>query len=166
MSSTESTMESHIPSTSAEVLTILGQILALPEQQRTALARAWAAMDGTIAGDYSQSNYSDEPLHRQGDVFDQSAIAELNEWIQAQASLQPRERIERLEMAIANETEEWPIPVLNAEITKIKNAHPWIAAELAVVKYAYEHPVLITVALFGIGLSLYRIGKSVFTLVF
>lgn len=166
MSECESAMGLKSSPPSNEVLTMLGQILSMPEQQRTALARAWAAMDGSIAGDYSQGNYSNKQIDRQPDLVDQTAIAELNDWIQAQASLQPRERIERLESAIANETDEWPIPVLNAEITKIKNAHPWIAAELAVVKYAYEHPVLITVALFGIGLSLYRLGKSVFTLVF
>lgn len=166
MSETESKAEAHIAPTSAEVLAILGQILALPEQQRTALARSWAALDGSIAGEYSQSYYKADHHVQQPSVADQNAIAELNEWIQAQSSLQPRERIDRLELAMANETEEWPIPVLWAEITKIKNAHPWLAAELAVVKYAYEHPVLITVALFGVGLSLYQIGKTVFSLVF
>lgn len=166
MSVTESTVEPKITSTSAEVLAILGQILAMPEKQRTALARAWAAMDSSIAGEYSQSNNNADHYDQNQGVVDQTAISELTEWIQAQASLQPRERIDRLELAMANESEDWPIPILNAEITKIKNAHPWLAAELAVVKYAYEHPVLITVALIGFGLSLYRIGKSVFTLVF
>lgn len=166
MSASESTAEAQITSTSAEVLAILGQILALPEQQRTALGKAWAAMDTSSGIAFAQDSQSLGAQDTQSGVVTPAEVADLNAWIQSQEALPPREAIAQLQSAIDQESEDWPIPLLNAAIVKIKNANPWLAAELAVVKYAYEHPFLMLVALSGLGLGLYRFGKAILPLIF
>jgi hypothetical protein len=166
MIETESTAKPHIAPTSADVLAILGQILALPEQQRTALGKAWVAMDTSSGIAFSHDSQSLGSQDSPSGFVTPAEVADLNAWIQSQEKLHPREAIAQLQSAIDQESEEWPIPLLNASIIKIKNANPWLAAELAIVKYAYEHPVLMLVALAGLGLGLYRFGKAVFSMIF
>lgn len=166
MSATESVVDQPATNTPAEVLAILSQILALPAAQRQSLGAAWAAMDTATAFGPVQFGSPGADLLGQPVAVDPVEVEKLNAWIQEQGALPPRDRIHRLQAAIDQEVEDWPIPLLSAEIIKIKNANPWLAAELAVVKYAYEHPVLMLVALSGLGLGLYRLGKAVFGLVF
>lgn len=166
MNATEQVVGESAASTPTEVLSLLSQILALPQSQRQSLGVAWAAMDPAISLGGLQHADLGAPDVGQPAVVDPVAVEKLNAWIQEQGKLPPRERINALQVAIDEESEAWPIPLLNAEIIKIKNANPWIAAEFAVVKYAYEHPVLIFVALSGLGLALYKFGKAALALVF
>lgn len=166
MSSTESVVDQNATNTPTEVLGVLSQILALPPAQRQSLGAAWAAMDPGIAFGLVQFGSFDADLTGQPAAVDPAEVEKLNAWMQEKAGLPPRDRINQLQAAIDQEGEDWPIPLLNAEIIKIKNANPWLAAELAVIKYAYDHPVLMLVALSGLGLALYKFGKAAFTLVF
>ncbi|MFC6281221.1 hypothetical protein [Polaromonas aquatica] len=160
MSSTATESQTQPPDQNSEVLALVHQILVMPDQQRQALARVWAAMDPSFGQDQSQrgGSFPSEAIAQDG-VIDPNAVAKLTEWISAQQPLPPKERIEKLKAALDQESEEWVITLLHAEIAKVQNAHPWLAAENAVVRYAYEHPVLMFVALFGLGLGLYRFGK-------
>lgn len=166
MSADKPEVESTNALPTTEVLAILTQILAMPKQQRLSLGKAWVAMDPLMGFEFPQDGYSPDDQEAQPGVVDTNDVAKLNEWIDKQQSLLPRDRIAKLQSALDQESEEWPIPLLNAEITKVKNANPWLAAELAVVRYAYEHPVLLIVALSGLGLGIYRVGKAIFTVVF
>lgn len=167
MSSTATESQTLPAAQNSEVLALLSQILAMPAQQRLALGKAWAAMDPAFGLELPQSGglypAADEA---QDGVVDPHAVAKLNSWMTEQQPLPPKERIGRLQEALDQEGEEWAVTLLNAEIAKVKNAQPWLAAELAVVKYAYEHPVLLMVALCGLGLGLYRFGRALLALIF
>lgn len=166
MSASQPVADQNAATTPVEVLAILSQVLALPPAQRKSLALAWAAMDTAIAQGPLQFGSPDGVQSGQPAAIDSAEVEKLNAWIKEQEALPPRERIIKLQAAIEHEEEEWPVPLLSAEIIKIKNANPWLAAELAVVKYAYDHPVLMLVALSGLGLALYKFGKAALTLVF
>lgn len=166
MSATETVVDQTVTNTPSEVLAVLSQILALTPAQRQSLGAAWAAMDPEIAFGPVQLGSSDADATGQPVSVDPAEVEKLNAWMQEKAVLPPRDRINQLQAAIDQEGEDWPIPLLNAEIIKIKNANPWLAAELAVIKYAYDHPVLMLVALSGLGLALYKFGKAAFVLIF
>lgn len=166
MSSTAT--DSQIPpaAQNSEVLALLNQILALPDQQRLALGTAWAAMDPSFGLELPQVGFFPVEDEERAGVVDPSEVAKLNDWMAEQQRLPPRDRIGKLQAVLDQESEEWAITLLNAEIIKVKNTNPWLAAELAVMKYAYEHPFLLTVALAGLGLGIYRLGKATIALVF
>ncbi|WP_041390501.1 hypothetical protein [Polaromonas sp. JS666] len=146
----------------SEVLALLNQILALPDQQRLALGTAWAAMDPSLGLDPLQGGGGEA----QDGIVDSNAVAKLNSWMAEQQPLPPKERIGKLQAALDQENEEWARALLNAEIAKLKNAQPWLATEIAVMKYSYEHPYLMTIALVGLGMGLYRFGKSLLRVIF
>lgn len=148
------------------VLNLLNQILALPEQQRLALIKAWSAIDIAFDQDIERDGSYPENVNARKDIPDPNEVIELNTWIAELQTLPMKERIAKMQSALDDETEEWATLLLSAEIVKIKNAQPWLAAEIAVMKYAYEHPLLMTVALSGVGLGMYRLFKGVFKIVF
>lgn len=150
-----------------EILDLLNLIMAMSDHQRLKLGKAWAAMDPVVGLELFQRDAIRSEEHDGQDlVVDKNAVAELSVWIAEQQALQPRERLASLQEALDHEGEEWAVTLLDAEIAKVKNSHLLLAAELAVVKYAYDHPVLIIVALSGLGFGLYRFGKTLFALVF
>lgn len=150
----------------SEVLALLNQILAMPDQQRLSLGKAWAAMDPSFGSELPQGGFFPIEDEERAGVLDPSDVAKLNDWMAEQQALLPRDRIGKLQGVLDQESEEWAITLLNAEIIKVKNTNPWLAAELAVMKYAYEHPMLMTVALVGLGLGIYRFGKAMISIVF
>lgn len=167
MSSTATDSQTPPTAQNSEVLVLLNQILALPDQQRQALGTAWAAMDPSLGLASTQGGGLYPAVgEAQGGVVDPNAVMKLNSWMADQQPLSPKERLGKLQTALDQESEEWAMTLLNAEIAKLKNAQPWLAAELAVVKYAYEHPFLMTIALFGLGMGLYRFGKSLLRMIF
>lgn len=167
MSSTATAPQTPPTAQNSEVLALLNQILALPDQQRLALGTAWAAMDPSLGLEQLQGGGSYPAVgEAQDGIVDSNAVAKLNSWMAEQQPLPPKERIGKLQAALDQESEEWAMALLNAEIAKLKNAQPWLATELAVVKYAYEHPFLMTIALFGLGMGLYRFGKSLLRMIF
>ena len=162
MTSTATDPQTPPTAQNSEVLALLNQILALPDQQRLALGTAWAAMDPSLGLEPLQGGGGEA----QDGIVDSNAVAKLNSWMAEQQPLPPKERIGKLQAALDQENEEWARALLNAEIAKLKNAQPWLATELAIVKYAYEHPFLMTIALFGLGMGLYRFGKSLLRVIF
>jgi hypothetical protein len=166
MSATSTNIETSQAHQTSEVLALLSQILAMPDQQRLALSKAWAAMDPAFGLELGTQGNAYPVEDFQSGVVDSNDVEKLNNWIAEQHKLPPRERIETLQSILHSGTEEWETVILEAEIAKIKNANPWVAVELAVMKYAYQHPVLTLVALSGLGFGIYRFGKSIFSIVF
>ena len=166
MSTNATDSESLHADQNAKVLNLLNQILALPDQQRSALGKAWAAMETAFGLNISQDDTYSVKVDEENSVVDPNEVGRLNAWIDKQQTLPAKDRIAKLQYELDCETEEWAMTLLNAEIVKVKNSHPWLAAEIAVMKYAYERPVLMTVALAGLGLGIYRLFKTIFKIIF
>lgn len=145
----------------AKTLVLLNQILALPMTDRLALRRAWDAMEPPSASGQVGNELGDAELSVQDEV------ERLNVWLSDIQNLSPKERVLLLQKAAADPENEGELQTrLQAELSKLKNENPWLAAEIAVINYAFEHPVLLTVALAGLGIGLYRFGKSMLAVIF
>lgn len=123
-------------------------------------------MDSSFGLELPRGGFFPVEDEEQAGVVGPSDVGKLNDWMAEQQALLPRDRIGKLQGMLDQESEEWAITLLNAEIIKVKNTNPWLAAELAVMRYAYEHPLLMTVALSGLGLGIYRLGKAMIAIVF
>ncbi len=153
----------------SEVLGLLGQILALNNQQRESLAKAWLALDPDNAEPMSAASQDGHSLGESAATVDQSVnsrLATISLWITEIETLPARERLEALEAAAGEEEDERCTELLAAEIAKLKNANVRLAIENALVKYSYEHPVLMVVLLGAIGVSLFNLGKALFEAIF
>lgn len=140
------------------ILPLLNSILGLPEKDRLSLFNAWMAID--------QLDIPKEDVISSSDLEITRIENELDIWLQRIKKLDPKSQLKKLEEALHQEEVVSIRDLLQKELGRLKNAHPWYAAERAVVRYAYEHPVLITVALAGAGLWIYKAGKSLFNIVF
>lgn len=140
------------------ILPLLNSILGLSEKDRLSLFNAWMAID--------QLDIPKEDVISSSDLEITRIENELDIWLQKIKNLDPKSQLKKLEEALHQEEVVSIRDLLQKELGRLKNAHPWYAAERAVVRYAYEHPVFITVALAGAGLWIYRVGKSLFNVVF
>jgi hypothetical protein len=167
MQTSEITSSETTGNNSAEIIALLGQIMAMNDQKRLQLCKAWAAIDGSIFYDegYDQRiNVVADPANAEPSLKDEEA--NVLEWIASLQTLPEKQRAMKLQQAIEVEDQAWAAEMLDHELSKIKRANPWLFAEIAVINYAYKHPVLLTVLLFGFGLFLYRmflVVKGLFT---
>jgi len=148
---------------SAEVLGLLGHILALPEQQRLALGQAWSALDPVVRFGQGGSDGPFEATEVEDGLLDQ---AELTALMSELRSTPPRTQILELQLALERKPDDWAARLLAKELDKVKSEHLGVVVEIAVLKAVRERPVLLTMFMFIIGACIYRFGRSIFHVVF
>lgn len=142
--------------TNAFVAEMLQKIMQMSDEQRYALRNAWDALDGV--GQAGPAGQTEASLTAELD--------DLESWLESTRSLGPRQRVAILRQALAREDIEAFQDRINSEISSIKNQDRKFAIELAITDFAYEHPVLVVLALVGVGVALYRISKTLWSFMF
>ena len=155
-----------------EIIAMLGSIMALSREQRLALLGAWKAIDDVPIvsdGDHAQvqtaetEKKTDVPAPPEDGV---TTVEDVNEWIKEKRSLDPRSQLDALRQAIKSEDEPWIVSMLETELSRVKNKHLGLTVEIALVDYAYQKPLMTVAALALLVYTLYRVGKSLFHMVF
>lgn len=133
---------------------LLGQIMAMPEAQRHALRRAWDALDG------EQDDAVDMPVSSAG------SPEEMTAWLASIQHLPKRQRLAMLDDALTKTEQDWEVQAIQVAIRKLMDDDAVFAIEVAVTRYAVEHPFMIVLGLVGFVLLGVGLAKGAWRLLF
>lgn len=142
--------ETVLPNTTS----LLGQIMALPDRQRIALRRAWDALDG------GQDDAVDMP------VVSAASQEELTNWLASIQQLPKRQRLAMLDDALTKAEQDWEVQAIQVAVRKLKDDDAVFAIEVAVTRYAVEHPFMIVLGLAGFVLLGFSLAKVAWRVLF
>lgn len=137
---------------------LVAQILELNRSDREALLRILHAVDGDGKAAAAQA----EPIPGPQEL----TLDQLKNWLSTLEDLPPRDRLEVLQSAVNEAPEPWEREVLAARLAQERRQNAAVAAQLEVIRFATERPVLVFVGLLGIGSAIWYGLRGAWRLMF